>query len=132
MVITKNTPIHYFIKDESCDDWHKIELESYLEVPQGNGTSNFSRLEDISLFISKDLNNHEVVAFRFDGGRNDCMRHWAKNLKDLVSTKEADASICRFKKADQKSYLKMRDLAFDIYLKHPKTDYNRLKIGSEY
>jgi hypothetical protein len=132
MKITRNTPIHYFIKDESDKSFHKMEAESYLEIPQRDGTSNFKRIEDVRLFIAKDVQDHEIISFQFGGGRNDCMGHWAKNLKDLVESQESDVDIYRFKKVDQKSYLEQRSKIFEIYLNHPKTDYSRLKVGSEY
>ena len=44
MKITEETPIHYFIKDESDKDFYKIELESYLEIPQQAGKSDFKLL----------------------------------------------------------------------------------------
>ena len=127
MRITKETPIHYFIKDRSNDTWHNLEMESYLEIPQRNGTSKFSRLEGVSLFMSKDQENHEVISFHYDGGRNDCMGHWAKKKQELVKEKESDADIYRFTSTDRETYLKLREEVFKIYLTHPKTDFERLK-----
>ena len=132
MKITEHTPIHYFIRNEVNDSFHKIELEAYLEIPQSTDVSKFRCIEDIRLFNSKDMDNHEIITFQCDGGRNTVVHSWANNLKDLVEYKESDASICRFKKTDKESYLILRETVFRIYMSHPKTDFDKLEIGSQF
>ncbi len=132
MKITTETPIYYFIKNESNGSFHHIELEAYLEIPQKGNISNFQTLEDIRLFVSKDLDNNEIVSFHYEGGRNDCIGHWANNKEELVKQKESESSIYRFKTTDRETYLNLREEVFKIYLAHPKTDFEKLKVGSEY
>ncbi|MES2379711.1 MAG: hypothetical protein V4538_01630 [Bacteroidota bacterium] len=132
MKITEHTPIHYFIKEEYNHAFHQIYLYSYLEIPQQDNYSRFKQMEKIRLFFSKDLDNHEVGVFEINFGRNDCMYSGHKTLKELVKQKTSNSSIENFKVANQEQYLALRQKAFDIYLSHPKTNFDKLQIGSEY
>lgn len=132
MKITKDTPIHYFIKDESNSDWYNIELESYLEIPQPNGNSDFKQIEDIRLFMHTDIKEHEVCSFQIHFGRNDCQYSGHKNLSELKKLKESDPSIYRFKLVSKEEYFVLRNKLFDIYLAHPATNFDMLQVGSEF
>ncbi len=133
MKITEENPIHFFVKDQSCDRWYRIELEAFLEIPQHDDTSDFRTVEDIRLFMSTDLVDYECGTFQIDFGRADGIHSWAKTLKELIEIQARESSMSiGFSQATKEEYLKLREKAFNIYLKHPKTDYEGLKLGSEF
>lgn len=131
MILRTDTPIHYFIKDESSADWHSLYLKCYLEVPQNSGKFDYRQLEHIWLFISAKIDSHEVGHFKIEFGRNDCIAAGERTYKDFAKYLTDDYSLGNFKVATQEQYLALRQKAFDIYLKHPHLDFNRLKVGDE-
>jgi len=131
MILRTDTPIHYFIKDESDSNFYEMELEAYLELPQ-NGYSKFRNIEDMRLFISTDMERNNVSDFQIDHGHTTSCYSGYDSLKELIEGKTKDRGmITGFTVATQEQYLALRQKAFDIYLKYPHVDFNRLKIGDE-
>lgn len=130
--ITKENKIHFFIKDESDENFVKIELESYMAIPQHDGEIRFKRIEDIRMFYHRDIENCELGSFEIDFGRNDCLYSGCKSVKELYKYQQSDTSIYNFNPASKEDYLALRKKAFRIFLKHRCTDYSKLEIGSEF
>jgi hypothetical protein len=130
--ITKENKIHFFIKDESCQNFVKIELESYMAIPQHDSEIRFKRIEDIRIFYHRDIENCEVASFKIDFGRNDCMYSSCQSVKELYKYQQSDTCIYNFKPASKEDYLALREKAFGIFLKHRMADYSKLEIGSEF
>lgn len=128
-MITKENKIYYFIKDESDETFIRINLESYMAVPQNGNEVKFKRIEDIRLFYAADIENYECATFQIDFGRNDCHNSGCKSLKELNSYMQSDASIYNFKPASKEDYLALREKTFKIFLEHRCADYSKLEIG---
>jgi hypothetical protein len=132
MPITKENKIHYFIKDESDEKFVRIDLESYMEIPQNNREIKFKRIEDIRMFYSTDIENYECATFQIDFGRNDCHFSGCKNLKEFYDYMQSDRMICNFKPVSKDEFLVLREKAFQIFLEHRCADYSKLEIGCEF
>ncbi|WP_281991225.1 hypothetical protein [Aquimarina aggregata] len=126
MKITKDTPIHYFIKDRSNSDWYNLDLEAYLEIPQGDGKSKFQVIEDIHLFYNTDLKNYESGSFQISLGRDSCHYSGHDTIHKLIEQQQRDVPIYGFKKVSKDEYLALRDKAFKIYLNHRNLDFEKL------
>lgn len=132
MTITIKNKLHFFIKDESDREFIKIDLESYMEIPQHDGTINFKRIEDLILFFKRNIEEYECASFKIDFGRNDCMNSGCKSVKELYKYMQSDTLIYNLKPATKEDYLILREKAFAIFLKHKCADYSKLEVGSDF
>lgn len=132
MKITEQHKIYYFIKDSERGDFYDIQMNSYLEIPQNDGTSNFKQIEKIRLFYYTDLSKHEVAGFNIDFGKHDCMYAFEKSAESLIMGMTRKDGFYNYKVATQEEYLELRTKAFEIFNKQTCIDYDTLKIGEEF
>ncbi|TQI71786.1 hypothetical protein JM79_2735 [Gramella sp. Hel_I_59] len=130
--------IYFFIKDNTCDRWHDLELSAWLEhenvlyTDTNEHASSFDRIEHLKIHVSKG-GNFESVTLKADFGKNGCTGSSARSPEELIKKETDNASWSGLgsTQVNKKEYLELREHLMDIYKKKMCLDFDTIKSKSE-
>ncbi len=126
--------LYYFLKDDSNDRFHDIEMvawsehEKVLYTDTNERESSFKCVEQIRLHASKSL-EYRVTSFTTDFGKNSCRGHNARSGKALIKeeTKEDSFYPSQLRHVSRDEYESYRNKLFEIYQKEMFMDLDKLE-----
>ena len=123
--------IYFFIKDNTCDRWHDLELSAWLEhkdvlyTDTNEHASSFDRIEHLKIHVSRG-GNFESVTFKADFGKNGCIGSSARSPEQLIQNETDNASWSGpgSTQVNKKEYLELREHLMEIYKRKMCTDFD--------
>ncbi len=129
--IPTNMKIHYFLKDNTNDNWHDVELIAWLEKESpdcDHPESSFKMIEDIRLHASKGDHFHNV-SFKTDFGKDTSIGSFSKNSRELIERQTNNATMysSASKLVSRDEYELCRAEIFEIYQKEMFLDLDKIE-----
>ncbi len=123
--------VHYFFIHDRMEYFYKLEIIALLEEVEtsrlGVKRLNFTYLEQLKMFISKD-NKYHNHSFVHDFAQNSYTGHWAHSRKELTEAMNKRD----FKPISQINYCRFRKVALAIYQKQHLVDFSKYKGRQNY
>lgn len=123
--------IHYFYKRKDRQAFYDLEIVAWLEENatsrQGVKRLNFTRLEKLRIFLSKDAKYHDH-SIEHDFGKNSCHGHYSHTRKGLIEDMKKWGS----EPIDRRNYERFRKVALALYHKKPLVDFSDFKGKQKY
>lgn len=131
MIVSEIHKLHFFIKDESNKDWHDLTCQAYFEMPQSHNKTKLRQVENIRLFMYKDMDKHETARFEIDFGSGNVMHSGHDNIKEFYKQQTSRNWCHNFKISTKEEYMLFRKSLFEIYQKYQMTNFDKIVNGAE-
>lgn len=123
--------IHYFYRRIYSTGFYDLEIVAWLEETeisrQGCKRLNFTRLERLRIFLSKDSSYH-VHTMEHDFGEKSCYGHYSHTRKELVEAMGKGSLL----PIDNRNYERFRKAALGLYRKQSLVDFSKFKGRQNY
>lgn len=77
--------VHYFYS-RGGNGFHDLQLTAMMEEEvyrKGLKEKRFTYIENLKIFINKNMKRHHDASFKIDFGKDSCSTHWSKSRKEL-------------------------------------------------
>lgn len=123
--------IHYFYRREYHKGFYNLELVAWLEEKeisrQGYERQSFTRLERLSIFLSKG-NDFHCHRMEHDFGEDNCLGHYTHTRRELTESMKKESLL----PIDGRNYERFRKVALGLYSKQPLVDFSKFKGKQNY
>lgn len=123
--------IHYFYRREYDKGFYNLEIIAWLEEKEtsreGHKRLNFTQLERLKIFLSKD-NSYHNHSIEHDFGEKSCYGHYAHTRKELIEAMRKQSLL----PIDGCNYERFRRVALNLYSKQPLVDFSKFKGPQKY
>lgn len=124
--------IHYFYRRNYDKFFYNIELVAWLEETSisrsGNERLNFTQLEKLRIFLSKDNESYHNHLIKHEFAENSCMAHYAHTRKELFESMKKQSLI----PINSRNYERFRKVAVALYRNQPLVDFSKFKGKQTY